>query len=181
MGWEQSKKVVTDSQAAIGRIQGLRFERPRSWIEEIVVAAQSGNEKEIAWVKAHDGIPGNEYADYKGKETGSIGRLLNQRQTATTGIRAIFHSNRISKQVKTWDRNSVRGLTYITTDRGPQKSWLYRIGRAEEDKCKCGERGQNRAHIMKCKIVGDGKGTTLEAAGKDPEWCAAVWEFLQEE
>ena len=59
-------------------------------------------------------------------------------------------------------------------------NWLYRIGRAEEDKCKCGVRGQNGAHIMKCELVGDGKGRTLETAGKDQEWFAAVWEFLQE-
>ena len=65
MGWEKPKKVATDSQAAIGRILRLRLERPRSWIEEIVVAAQSGKEKEIAWVKTHDGIPGNEYAGFK--------------------------------------------------------------------------------------------------------------------
>ena len=123
MGWEKSKKVATDSQASIGRIRKLRFECPRSWIEEIVVAAQSGKEKDIAWVKAHDGIPGNDYADYKAKETGSIGRLLNQRQTATpAGIRAIFRSNRISEQVRTWDRNAIGGLTYVLTDRGPQKN-----------------------------------------------------------
>ena len=152
MGWEQSKRVLTDSQVAIGRAQGLKFERPRSQIEQIVVTAQSGKEKEIAWVKAYDGIPGNEYAGDKAQETGSIGRLLNQRQTATPGgIRALFRSNRISTQVKTWDRNSLRGLTYITTDRGPQTNWLCRIGKAEEDKCKCRERGPNGAHIMKCK------------------------------
>ena len=65
MGWAQSKQVAPDSQAAIGRILELRFDHPRSWIEEIVVAVQNGKEKEIAWVKAHDGVPGNEYADYK--------------------------------------------------------------------------------------------------------------------
>ena len=125
------------------------------------------------WVKAHDGIPENEYADYKAKETGSIGRLLNQRQIATTaGIRATFHSNRLSKQLKTWDRNAVRGLTYKVTDRGPLKSWLHTIGKAEENKCKCtsGREVQNAAHLR-----------TKEEAMEDPEWCMAVWEFLQEQ
>ena len=104
MRWENSKKVATDSQAAIRRILSLRLRHPKSWIEEIVVAMQNGKEKEIAWVKSHDGIPGTEYADLKATETGSIGRLLNQRQIPTpAGIRAIFHVNRISEQVKTWD------------------------------------------------------------------------------
>ena len=51
MGWEQSKKVATDSQGVNGRIRELRFERARSWIEEVVIAVQKGNAKEIAWVK----------------------------------------------------------------------------------------------------------------------------------
>ena len=170
VGWEQTKKVATDSQATIGRILDLRFDRPRSWIEAIVVAAQKGKAKEIAWVKAHDGIP---WDGFKAKETGGIGHLFKQSQTATpAGIKAIFRCNRISEQVRIWDRNAIRGLTYITTDSGPQKNWRCKIGRAEEDVCRCGERGQNEAHIMKFRMVGSGKGRTLEAAEKDPEWCA---------
>ena len=38
MGWELGKTVITDSQAAIGRIQNLQTARPKGWIEEWVVA-----------------------------------------------------------------------------------------------------------------------------------------------
>ena len=135
----------------------LRFDRPRAWIEERVVA---GQDKEIVWVRAHDGIPGNE-------RRGGIGRLVNQRQTATTaGITAKFKCNRLSEQVKTWDRNAINGLAYIAPDRGPQRSWMYKIGKAEDDKCKCGREVQNAAHLMKCEEIGDGKGMTIEEGGK---------------
>ena len=37
-----------------------------------------------------------------------------------------------------WGREALRGLTYITTGRGPLRRWLWAIGRAECDKCECG-------------------------------------------
>ena len=44
------------------------------------MGVQRGVDKEIGWVIAHNETGGNEYADYKAKEAGSIGRLLHQRQ-----------------------------------------------------------------------------------------------------
>ena len=72
-------------------------------------------EKEIVLVKAHSGIPGNEYADFKAREAAYLGSLMNQRQTCTpAGIRQQFYSNRLTKQVKTWNRNALKGLTYVS-------------------------------------------------------------------
>lgn len=47
MAWRHHRKVATDSQAAIGRIMGLRFSQARSWIEEKVIEAQKRETKEI--------------------------------------------------------------------------------------------------------------------------------------
>ena len=96
------------------------------------------------------GIPGSEYADYKAREAAYRGSLMNQRQTCTpAGIRQQFHTNRLTKQVKTWNRNALKGLTCVVTDvrhrQGPLKSWLHKIQR------------QNAAHILQCREVGDGK------------------------
>ena len=39
-------EVITDSQAAIGRIRNLHLERPKGWIEErVVVAGREGGKK----------------------------------------------------------------------------------------------------------------------------------------
>ena len=48
MGWELGDTVITDSQAAIGRIRNLQSERPRGWIEGIVSEAARGGLKKIA-------------------------------------------------------------------------------------------------------------------------------------
>lgn len=78
-----------------------------------------------------------------------------------------------------WNRNALKGLAYVFTDKGLLKVWMQKIGRSADNKCKCGE-PQNVVHILKCTLVGDGKGRSKEQAEKDEEWCEAAWEFLKE-
>ena len=40
-----------------------------------------------------------------------------------------------SKQVQEWDRDALKGHSYIPTDRGPFKSWLYRLGKEDSPIC----------------------------------------------
>lgn len=47
----------------------------------------------------------------------------------------IGHDFRIHEKPKhlKWTKKAVKGLTYITTDRGPMKRWLTVIGREQSD------------------------------------------------
>ena len=72
-------------------------------------------------MKEHSGIAGNEYADFKAEGAVAIGTLTHRRQTATTtGFRQEYFADRVSKQVKNWDRNSLKGLTYVVTAKGAE-------------------------------------------------------------
>jgi len=53
------------------------------------------------------------------------------------GIRQAYPIYRREPHLK-WGREEVRGLTYLYTDRGPMKAWLFQIGRAEDPFCECG-------------------------------------------
>ena len=79
-------------------------------------------------------------------------------QCPSAGIRRHSHISWNSKPTKEWNREALKGLTYLCTDRGPLKHWLYKVGRADSDRCAC-DPGviQNSAHILKCRLVGDGK------------------------
>jgi len=52
-----------------------------------------------------------------------------------------------------WDRDELRGLTYLHTDKGPMRHWLFKIGKAKDPRCKCGET-QNAAHLLTSGCVG---------------------------
>ena len=49
------------------------------------------------------------------------------------GIRQSYMIHEVSKQVCSWDREALKGLTYLLTDRS---SWHKMIGRAEDANCK---------------------------------------------
>ena len=73
------------------------------------------------------------------------------------GIKHEFRVTWRSKQVQVWDRDALKGHTYIYTHRGPFKAWLLQIGKEESPICPCGEAVQNAAHVLKCKPVVGGE------------------------
>jgi len=107
------------------------------------------------------------------RRTGWVGVWIPGPEIATpAGIRQAFAMYTRPIHLK-WDREALRGLTSITTDRGPLKRWLQTIGRAEEDACEC-RVAQNAVYLLGCPLVGDGRGRAMGEARWDPEWCRAT-------
>lgn len=99
---------------------------PRFWIDEKgLKAARERPGREFVWVKGHSGIEGNEQADRRVKHTVMRGQLLSEPSLVTpAGIRQAYPLFRKERHMK-WDRDELRGLTYLHKDRGPMRSWLY--------------------------------------------------------
>ncbi|KAF8415634.1 hypothetical protein EV426DRAFT_700346 [Tirmania nivea] len=180
--WQAGRAVVAlDSQGAIGRLRNLRFEQPRSWVEDLAVEEMGKGGRVVMWVKGHEGVEGNERADRKAKEAAWVGRRMLRPDIVTpAGIRQAFPMGRPSKQMK-WNREALRGLTYIVTDRGPQRWWLHKVGRTADPMCGLCEEGvaQNAAHLLGCPRVADGKGRRWEEIWEDPEWCERLAEVVR--
>ena len=56
---------------------------------------------------------------------------------------------------------------------------LFNIRKAEHNRCPC-EVAQSAVHILRCKLVGEGRGRNLLQAEKDRYWSAEVFSFLHE-
>lgn len=51
LGWENSNVVALDSQGVIQRIANLQYDKPRPWIEELLVRRMQERKRTLMWVK----------------------------------------------------------------------------------------------------------------------------------
>ena len=103
----------------------------------------------------HTGIVGTELADYKATQGVHIGMAKGEKNIATpVGIRQHFRKRR---QLKEWDRDAMRGYTYIYTDKGPFMYLLHKIGRKDRKKCSCSNATVQNAALPREWQMGKGE------------------------
>jgi len=178
LAWKENSVVALDSQGVIQRIGNLRYERPRSWIEEELVRQMCEKPRKLMWVRGHQGVQGNEEADRRAKREVRLGRKTPGVVTPQ-GIKQEFPVYPRAPVHFGWSAAALRGLVSMVTDKGPQQQWLWEIGKVDTQWCVCdGWTPQNAAHLLECPWVGDGKGRRFEMIWEDEEWCEAVARFI---
>ena len=154
--WKEGYRVVaSDSQAAIKRCLNLvsGVQKGGSWIDEEILRLAGGGGRSLVWVKGHSGVEGNEEANRRAKDAVMRGQWWSEPSLATpAGIKQAYPLYNRLPHMK-WNRDELRGLTYLHTDKGPVRAWLHKFRGAEDPFCVPGET-QNAAHLMEGGCVG---------------------------
>ena len=143
-------RIALNSQAAITTATQLYVEPARSWVELRVQKAMAVALCTLMWVKGHSGVKGNEDADRKANLKAYGSKVVGRADVITpAGIRQDFPIHTKPKHPR-WTRKALKGLVYITIDRGPLRRLLKIIGKREDYRCEYGEI-QNAVHLRRCQ------------------------------
>ncbi|KAF8451403.1 hypothetical protein BGX38DRAFT_1269417 [Terfezia claveryi] len=153
--------ILSDSQAAIQAVRNMNTgSPPRCDIEKEIKARVVSNphrDLQLAWVRGHLGIPGNEKAGRIADFQSHLGEVTGHRCMVTEGgLRASSKAIRKEARMKAgygirrvdWNRHALSAYTWLRTNRGPQKSLLHHIGKAESAECACGYPSETGEHIV---------------------------------
>ena len=143
--------LLADSRAAISAIKKAgRTGTARTW--ELAKLMKTVGEREeedgkgavaLGWVKAHIGIHGNEMADRMAKKGAEKGAEI--LQVTKGGIRQkVKDWRKVKRQVAgfgkgkavSWNQRQTTTYSQLRTNKGALQSWKYRIGRAEDPRCR---------------------------------------------
>lgn len=177
--------LLSDSQAAIQTVVNLaKGNPPRSGIElqikrQLQERLDRNMDTAISWVRAHVQIPGNEEADALANWASHLGETRGSTKTVTEGglrakgkrERAIARKQpgfRLGSATE-WNRQACSAYTWMRTNKGPQKQWLHRIGRADDPYCPCHhETIQSAEHItFACQLHARARRTLI---GERQSW-----------
>jgi len=89
-------------------------------------------------VRGHQRIARNEEADRRAKLEVAMGWRMHKPDIVTpAGIKQAHSIYPKAPAHLRWPTRAIKGLVYIVTDKGPQRQWLWEIGRAEDAYCIC--------------------------------------------
>ena len=178
LAWEKCDVVALDIQGVISWIQELM---PTPVMDRGETDETNGGTAEKTDVGT--GAPGSG-GERGGGRQGEGGSMVGREDTHLTvtpaGIRQAFPLHPKAPAHLKWARDAIKWLTYLITDKGPQRQWLAEIGKTDDSRCVCdGWTPQNAAHLYGCPWIGDGVGRPPKQAMADEGWCAEVARFLR--
>ena len=140
--------ILSDCRAAVFITIALsKGPPPESGIEKSIKKSLHARHRahydtSISWARGHIGITGNTKEDHLADVHSLAGRLSPHRPDLITpnGLRTLSKASRSHARnlpsfgsAAAWNRQAMSAYTWLRTNKGPQVSWLHRIGKSVSD------------------------------------------------
>jgi len=180
--------VLSDSSTAIHTALRLSAgDPPRSDIERGLRESFLAHSQPtaVAWVRGHIGLEGNNTADHLARLHSFLGVVsLSPQKVTHEGLKAASRNNRkasrtqpgFGKRRTDWHRHALSAYTWLRTERGPQKAWLFQIRKSQDPSCPCGHPIQTGDHItFHCPLHQSARNRYIRSRKSWPELDDPVW------